>query len=521
MGHLVQLISTSRRRQREGCICILLSLWSLSRPWASCLSIWICMLILVWSLAACYNWISRCLSRRWPCTSTMLLAMVSTFYSICRWSSLIVMVASRFTSIACSGCWSSSRSWWTTPTICGATCKRMDRVMQACTLSIEWVVWRLSRVIKSSTTSSTWGWGATACSSAVSCVWSTHSRSIVMSCFDWSAAQSTHLESTSCGIVILCRGIQTCWSAKARWSWWLSYLHPWREGVLKEYTSRLMMRQAIISCSCRIGIYGGTSNSGVGASLAIVCTADACARRHWVMMRWANFVSVLEMVRWDSFSVRMLLRTCSSWVEEVVHALECSASLSRYLTILANGILQLYIWKSGKHLVSINTWINSLIILTWHQTLIDWLALLHLCMSGSLGSNRIVIDVMSRSSHHSCWWSRASRWERQHVLVMSVTASKNVVCSCISWAGHSTNIAMIWYAVSSIRAILWSFDHWWQLKLLVVWIITFLSSIPLSVSQDFLIELYNLMYLISILRILLVVCLIFNNSINLRIITLH
>jgi len=520
MRHLYLLITTSRRRQREGCICILLSLGSLSRPWAWCSAIRICMLILVGSLVTCYNWISLCLSRRWPCASSMMLAMVSTLYSICRWRSLIVM-ASRFTSITCTGSLTSSRSWWTTATIRGATCKRVDRVMQACTLSIEWVVWRLSRVIKGSTTSSSLGWGATACSSAVSCMWSTHSRSIVMSCFDWSATYSTHLESTSCGIVILCRGIQACRSAKARWSWWLSNLHPWREGVLKEYTSRLMVLHAIISCSCRIGIYGGASNSGVGTSLAIVCTTDAGTRRHWVMMRRANFVSMLEMVRWDSFSVRMLLCTCSSWVEEVVHTLECSTSLPRYLTIFANGILQLYIWKSGKHLVSIDTWINSLIILTWHQTLIDWLALLHLCMSRSLGSNWIVINVMSWSSHHSSWRSRASRWERQHVLVMSVTASENVVCSCISWARHSTNIAMIWYAVSSIRAILWSFDHWWQLKLLVVGIVTFLSRISLSVSQDFLIELYNLMYLISILRILLIVCLIFNNSINLRIITLH
>ena len=105
--------------------------------------------------------------------------------------------------------------------------------------------------------------------------------------------------------------------------------------------------------------------------------------------------------------------------------------------------------------------------------------------------------------------------------MMSVTASENVVCSCISWARHSTNIAMIWYAVSSIRAILWSFDHWWQLKLLVVGIVTFLSRISLSVSQDFLIELYDLMYLISILWILLVSWLILNDVVDLRVVTLH
>ena len=80
---------------------------------------------------------------------------------------------------------------------------------------------------------------------------------------------------------------------------------------------------------------------------------------------------------------------------------------------------------------------------------------------------------------------------------------------------------MIWDTVSSIRAVLRSFNHRWQLKLLIVGIVTFLSSVPFSISQDFFVELNNLMNLVSILRILLIVWLILNDSINLRVVALH
>lgn len=105
--------------------------------------------------------------------------------------------------------------------------------------------------------------------------------------------------------------------------------------------------------------------------------------------------------------------------------------------------------------------------------------------------------------------------------MMSVTASEDVVGSCISRTRHSTDVAMIWHTVSSVRTILWRLNHGRQLELLVIRIIAFLPCISLSVSQDFLIELYDLMYLISILWILLVSWLILNDVVDLRVVTLH
>ena len=105
--------------------------------------------------------------------------------------------------------------------------------------------------------------------------------------------------------------------------------------------------------------------------------------------------------------------------------------------------------------------------------------------------------------------------------MMSVTASKDVVGSCISRTRHPTNVAMIWHTISSVRTILWCLNHGRQLKLLVIRIVAFLPCISLSVSQDFLIELYYLVYLVSILWILLVSWLIFNDVVDLRVITLH
>jgi hypothetical protein len=43
---------------------------------------------------------------------------------------------------------------------------------------------------------------------------------------------------------------------------------------------------------------------------------------------------------------------------------------------------------------------------------------------------------------------------------------------------------VIWYAISSFRTILWCFDHRWKLEFLIVRIITFLSCISFTVSQN-------------------------------------
>ena len=43
---------------------------------------------------------------------------------------------------------------------------------------------------------------------------------------------------------------------------------------------------------------------------------------------------MLEVVRRNPLSLWVLLRACSSWIEEIVHTLESSTSLPRDLVIL-------------------------------------------------------------------------------------------------------------------------------------------------------------------------------------------
>jgi len=52
---------------------------------------------------------------------------------------------------------------------------------------------------------------------------------------------------------------------------------------------------------------------------------------------------MLEVVRRNPLSLWMLLGSGGPGIEEVVDALESTASLARYLCVLAQRILQLYI----------------------------------------------------------------------------------------------------------------------------------------------------------------------------------
>jgi hypothetical protein len=68
--------------------------------------------------------------------------------------------------------------------------------------------------------------------------------------------------------------------------------------------------------------------------------------------------------------------------------------------------------------------------------------------------------------------------------------------SCSAVGATSVSMSSRWHAVGPFRSILWRLDHRRQLKLLVVRIITFVSVVPLSVSEDFLVELNHLVHLV-------------------------
>lgn len=119
----------------------------------------------------------------------------------------------------------------------------------------------------------------------------------------------------------------------------MSDLHPWRKGVFQEDSAWLVMGHSIPTCTwLALRVHGLAANSGVLAtSLPIMLAADAASRGHGVvMMRRAYLVPVLKMMSRDPFSVRVLLGASCSRIEEVVHALECSTSLTRNFAVFVN-----------------------------------------------------------------------------------------------------------------------------------------------------------------------------------------
>ena len=105
--------------------------------------------------------------------------------------------------------------------------------------------------------------------------------------------------------------------AKAGTAWWLTNLHPWREGIFEENPSVLALTS----------IFGGAS----------LLTIHASAWRNRVVVITIvrrNYVITLEVVSWDTLSLWMFLSAGCPWIEKVVNRLECSATLTRYLLVL-------------------------------------------------------------------------------------------------------------------------------------------------------------------------------------------
>ena len=82
--------------------------------------------------------------------------------------------------------------------------------------------------------------------------------------------------------------------------------------------------------------------------------------------------------------------------------------------------------------------------------------------------------------------SVASSWrQRQHILMMSTRTSSTSSLS-------SLTTLCIWNTVCSLCSILRSLYHWWQLQLLIIRIIAFLSGITFAIADDLLVELDGL-----------------------------
>lgn len=163
---------------------------------------------------------------------------------------------------------------------------------------------------------------------------------------------------------------------------------------------------------------------------------------------------ILEMVCWNSLPLWMLLSTRCSRVEEVVYTLEGSIPLTGDLAILLDRVLELDVWKSGEHLVSLwGVW----------QAFVNGLSLLHLSMRCGFRGNRWLMVS-----------SIASRRQRQHV-VMSTNSSCSVLLTRLSR----------WHAICSLSPVYRGLYHRWKLQFLVVWVITFLPSVSLSTVHYF------------------------------------
>ena len=90
----------------------------------------------------------------------------------------------------------------------------------------------------------------------------------------------------------------------------------------------------------------------------------------------------------------------------------------------------------------------------------------------------------------------SSRRQWQHVSVL-LSLNHTVVSRLVISSIHAADMASAGHTIGSIRPVLRSFDHRWQLELLVVRVVTLFSGVPFSVSvpDDFLIQLDNLLHL--------------------------
>ncbi len=122
----------------------------------------------------------------------------------------------------------------------------------------------------------------------------------------------------------------------------LTNFHPWWKSILQKYASCTTILAFWHLCS----IYSWMR------------PLNSTSWRHWVMMtRWVSVrslwtITTCKMMAGNSFSVWMLLSSCSSWIKEIIYTLKSTTTLPRNFTVFVNRVLKLNIWKSGKHLIS-------------------------------------------------------------------------------------------------------------------------------------------------------------------------
>lgn len=105
----------------------------------------------------------------------------------------------------------------------------------------------------------------------------------------------------------------------------------------------------------------------------------------------------------------------------------------------------------------------------WAWTFIQALSLHDLSVSRCFRCDWVLVTL-----------STTTRRKREHVLLMIAGIASGVtVVSSLA----------IRHAVCSICSFLWCFYHWWQLQLLVVWVITFFSVVPFAVTHHLFVQL--------------------------------
>jgi len=180
----------------------------------------------------------------------------------------------------------------------------------------------------------------------------------------------------------------------SRWSRWLTDLHPWWKGVLQEDAScaTILALLRLRSIYPRMG------------------SLDTSTWRHWMMMTWVSIWSLraitsLKMMTRNSLTVWMLLSSCSSRIEEIVHALESTTTLPWDFTVFVHRVLELNIWKSREHLVSSTGALSHLVgasrsraHISSSHSIIHTLPLLHLGMCSALGCNWVLMACTIASS---------------------------------------------------------------------------------------------------------------------------
>lgn len=255
-----------------------------------------------------------------------------------------------------------------------------------------------------------------------------HSVAVVMGCFDW----ASHVrEVLALILALLLLLLLLLWVGESWGTRWLSDFHSWAKSVFQENASILR----------GIWIFWRS------ALLVIVCATWRNRVMVIAALRWNDFLT-LEVVGRNSLSLGVLLGTSSTWVEEIVHWLKGSSTLTRYLLVLlCKWILLLYIWKSAEYLPVLNLSVAILL-------------LIYCLWSLSIG-----YSLINRLSLHlsvsRCFWGKTISniliiWRQWlHVTVIRIAIT---ILLCLILLTCAT-----WNTVSPICSILWCFYHWWQL----------------------------------------------------------